>query len=128
MKNKKKEITILFTGDDFHPYQLQAMLGYPVETLAEKDAIAKSGRYKGNRSPYGMGLVRATGEGPLNVILEKWVDILHSKKEELEALRIQEIEFMCQTKDIEGDEFFISPGTLLWMAELKAQIRILNLD
>lgn len=125
---RKKELTILLSGDEFYPYQLQSILGYPVETLAERDVKAKTGKYKGQPSPYGMGIIRASEDLLIDELLNKWVEILYSRREEIKTLRIQEIEFMVQTGDIDFDEFSIAPGIIQKMAGIKARLKILKLD
>ncbi len=55
--NIKSYINIQLKGDDFSPTMLREKTNLPIEVIIDSGDIAKIGRYKGKKSPYGIGVI-----------------------------------------------------------------------
>jgi hypothetical protein len=87
-------IDIRFEGSKFYPSKLKRKLNLPIEILAEYGAIAPNGRYKGQPSPYGMGLLEISSpekQDNLNDLFQEYCTKLLEWKDDLKECGVDEI-------------------------------------
>ena len=83
---KYNTVDIRFEGSKFYPSKLKERTKLPIDILAEYGVISSIGRYKGQRSPYGIGLLDISSPGKENNVndlireycikLLEWKDVL----------------------------------------------------
>lgn len=86
-------IDIRFEGNRFYPSKLKRKLNLPIEVLAEYGTIAANGRYKGQPSPYGMGLLEISPEKQENIndLFLEYCNKLLEWKDDLKECGVDEI-------------------------------------
>ena len=103
-------LLIRFEGNKFYPSKLREKLNLPVEILAEYGAISSSGRYKGQPSPYGMGLLEITStekQKTINDLFQEYCIKLFSWKDALKDCGVDEIIIdIANTRDFPVDISF----------------------
>ncbi len=91
---KNSVIDIRFEGSKFYPSKLKRKLNLPIEVLAEYGEISTSGRYKGQPSPYGMGLLEISlleKQKNINELFQEYCIKLFGWKEDLKEFGVDEI-------------------------------------
>lgn len=83
-------IDIQFKGNGFSPKTLKKLTDLPLEILIESGQIAKIGRYKSEKSPFGIALLKL--ENSDNVLTE-WSKKLLDIQESLLQSKVEEIVF-----------------------------------
>lgn len=70
-------VDIVFEGNRFSPKALKKTTGLRINLLIEFDEIAKRGRYKGQKPPYGLATLKIESSAPndLNIILDSATNI-----------------------------------------------------
>lgn len=114
----KSFVDIQLKGEGFSPTLLQQKTNLPLEIIVESGDIAKIGRYKGEKSPFGIGII--SFEFSAEKILE-WSNKLKSLKSELDLFNVSEIIF-----DLEADDEVFS--FLNISSELVKNLAALNAD
>ena len=87
-------VDIQLEGDKFYPSKLMEKIKQPIKILAEFGAIAKKGRYKGDPSPYGLGLLEVTPKDNANNtrnLIEEYSNKLLAWKQDLIDCGVDEI-------------------------------------
>jgi hypothetical protein len=87
-------IDIRFEGNKFYPSKLNQKLNLPIEVLAEYGEISSNGRYKGQPSPYGMGLLEISlseKQNNINELFREYCIKLLEWKDDLKEYGVEEI-------------------------------------
>src|ERR1051325_3997492 len=89
----KTYFDIVFEGKNFLPGKLKELSGFELEILAGYGKIAGKGRYKGQKSPYGLALLKVSGVASedLNKVLKKTIAQLLQHKELIQRSGVEEI-------------------------------------
>ncbi len=111
-------VDIVFEGDKFSPKFLKQITGLRILPLIEWDEVATRGRYKGQKSPYGLGTLRIEGltTDDLLIGLKSAIKYLLLESGDLKKSGVQEIslDFDNITEDkIRLDESILKNLSLL---------------
>jgi len=124
-------IDIRFEGNKFYPSKLKQKLNLPIEVLAEYGEISTSGRYKGQLSPYGMGLLEISfpeNHNNINGLFHEYCNKLFNWKDILKEFGVEEIIIdIANTKDYVAN-ISLSNDILHILSEINARIEFHSLD
>lgn len=86
-------VDIVFEGDKFSPTALREATGLRLNPLAEFGQISKRGRFKGQKSPYGLAVLKIEPAIPedLNVMLNSAIRYLMLEYEVLRKTGVEEV-------------------------------------
>jgi len=118
-------IDIRFEGSKFYPSKLKKKLNLPIEVLAEYGEISPSGRYKGQPSPYGMGLLEVSSkEMDTNDLLKEYSLKLNEWKNDLQECGVDEIIFDIEDSTDSPFEISLSKDLMRSLTLMNVSIEI----
>lgn len=113
-------IDIQFKGQTLRPRALSAAIGMSIESLIESGELGKIGRYKGQPSPYGIGLLKVK---PSTSELEKVVQNLADQLSLLATYGVEEIVIDVDTNIENLEKLHFSNKLMKYCAALNARIQ-----
>lgn len=126
---RKTYIDFVFEGPRFSPRKLKELTGLPMEALAEFGEVSIRGRYKGEKSPYGLGLLKVDSNGGLADISKAVSQItkeLINRRQELKESGVEEITLDVENLSQSDIEITIDKNLIQTMSQLNASIDISN--
>lgn len=118
-------IDIQFKGSLLKPAELGKATGLSIESLAESGQIAKKGRYKGQASPYGLGILKVN---PSADDLLKVVHQLQTQKAQILSYGVEEILVDIDANGEELEKLSFSNELIHALASLNAKVQFFNHD
>jgi hypothetical protein len=123
--NTPTYIDIQFKGNGFSPKTLKELTNLPLEILIESGQIAKRGRYKGKKSPFGIALLKLDNSD--NVLLD-WSKKLLNIKDSLVQSKVEEIIFDIESTNENFKNFTITTELANNLSLLNAKINFNKLE
>lgn len=123
--NTKTYIDIQFKGNGFSPKKLKKLTALPLEILVESGEIAKKGRHKGEKSPFGIALLKLDNT---DNILYEWSNKLINIKEYLTLTNVEEIIFDIESTNENFSNFTITTELANNLSLLNAKINFNKID
>ncbi|MGI9192125.1 MAG: hypothetical protein ACR2IL_08370 [Chitinophagaceae bacterium] len=112
-------IDVQFKGNGLVPEQLAKQLNLPLTVLMSSGAIAPIGRYKGQESPYGIGVYQIKFNYDDLIQL---IDYLYEQRHELNSCFVDTIIFDIPGTETLQNQFVFNAMYLNKMKHLKASI------
>ena len=118
-------LDIRYEGSKFYPSKLKQKLNLPIEILAQYGEISSSGRYKGQPSPYGMGLLEvSSNEMDINDLLREYSGKLTEWKSDLQECGVDEIVLDIEDSNDFPFEISLSPDLMHNLTFMNVSIEI----
>lgn len=118
-------IDIQLKGNGFSPKALKRITNLPLEILVESGQIAKIGRYKGEKSPFGIALLKL--EDSENVLID-WSRKLLKIKDKLAETQVEEIIFDIESSSDNFKKFTVTTELANNLTQLNAKINFNKIE